>query len=105
MHSARSLARKWVKFRDPPKDGTVSAFVEWMQELGEAREFDLFDAYEFYESTCAILGHRQMTRHKHFKDAMRQAGCEVRRGDEVVAGNRRRALKVRIPAATAKTNP
>jgi len=99
---ARATARK-----RGPMDGSVPAFVQWLQKIGHTGEFYKSELFELYEWACELTGERPKTCSKWFKRDMGRAGCFLDKDDKRVKGKGPRRVTINIqplPTENAATN-
>jgi hypothetical protein len=93
---ARAIARK-----RGPTDGSVSAFVNWLQRINHTGEFYKSELFELYGMGCELAGEKPETCEKWFKRDMRSAGCVTGKDDKRVKGSGPRRVTIRVPTKTA----
>jgi hypothetical protein len=94
---ARSIARK-----RGPTDGSVNAFVHWLQKINHTGEFYKSELFELYGMGCELAGEKPETCEKWFKRDMRLAGCTTGKDDKRVKGSGPRRVTVRVPPMPTK---
>jgi hypothetical protein len=94
---AKAIARK-----RGPTDGSVNAFVQWLQKIGETGEFDRDALFDLYEWSCELAGERPKTCDKWFKQEMRGCGCTTGKTDKRVKGKGSRKVTIIVPHVPTK---
>jgi hypothetical protein len=89
---ARAIARK-----RGPTDGSVNAFVQWLQRINHTGEFYKSELFELYEWACELTGERPKTCDKWFKQEMRGCGCTTGKTDKRVKGKGSRKVTIIVP--------
>jgi hypothetical protein len=93
---AKSIARK-----RGPTDGSVNAFVIWLQQINHTGEFYKSELFELYGMGCELAGAKPETCEKWFKRDMRASGCVTGKDDKRVKGSGPRRVTIRVPTKTA----
>jgi hypothetical protein len=93
---ARALARK-----RGPTDGSVNAFVNWLQQINHTGEFYKSELFELYGMGCELAGEKPETCEKWFKRDMRSAGCVTGKDDKRVKGSGPRRVTIQVPTKMA----
>lgn len=94
---ARATARK-----RGPMDGSVPAFVHWLQKIGHTGEFYKSELFELYGMGCELAGESPETCEKWFKRDMRAAGCATGKDDKRVKGSGPRRVTIIVPLLPTK---
>lgn len=79
-----------------PADGSVSAYVRWLQQHRMHGEWLQCDLYGDYETICALAGYEPSPL-RTFKASLLEAGCECWQGDSEKDGRRYRPEMVYVP--------
>ncbi len=84
-----------------PREASVGAFVAWLQELGEAGDWEQHELLGEYETICDLTGVEPMPG-KWFGKALERHGCTRREAKLWVDGKRYRPIMVSVPAVATK---
>ena len=85
-----------------PREATVGAFVAWLQELGEAGDWEQAELVEQYKSICELT-HVTVMPAKWFGKALECHGCHRWQADVWIDGERWRPMMVHVPHVASKS--
>lgn len=85
-----------------PREATVGAFVAWLQELGEAGDWEQAELVEQYKSICELT-HATVMPAKWFGKALEGHGCHRWQADVWIDGERWRPMMCHVPHVASKS--
>jgi hypothetical protein len=94
---AKAIARK-----RGPSDGSVNAFVQWLQQINHTGEFYKSELFDLYEWACELTGERPKTCDKWFKRDLKKTGCTFDKDDKRVKGKGSRKVTIIVPPLPTK---
>ena len=84
-----------------PREASVGAFVAWLQELGEAGDWEQAELVEQYKSICELT-HATVMPAKWFGKALEGHGCHRWQADVWIDGERWRPMMCHVPHVASK---